>query len=129
MQTDLTYGDMITIATSYTDAGQTIESNVLQGQDTLLDGLSYQVASAFEKKKQVGAALGFAILLYVADLLCRMIPDLEGLKYLTPYYYSNGTDIFTGGRTQTELMGIGLLVLAAAALAAYVVYKKKDLTA
>ena len=58
-----------------------------------------------------------------------MIPDLEGLKYLTPYYYSNGTDIFTGGRTQTELMGIGLLVLAAAALAAYVVYKKKDLTA
>jgi LPXTG-motif cell wall-anchored protein len=36
---------------------------------------------------------------------------------------------FTGGRTQTELMGIGLLVLAAAALAAYVVYKKKDLTA
>lgn len=51
MQTDLTYGDMITIATSYTDAGQTIESNVLQGQDTLLDGLSYQVASAFEKKK------------------------------------------------------------------------------
>ncbi len=51
MQTDLTYGDMITIATSYTDAGQTIESNVLQGQDTMLDGLSYQVASAFEKKK------------------------------------------------------------------------------
>ena len=51
MQTDLTYGDMITIATSYKDAGQTIESNVLQGQDTLLDGLSYQVASASEKKK------------------------------------------------------------------------------
>lgn len=51
MQTDLTYGDMITIATSYTDAGQTIESNVLQGQDTLLDGLSYQVASALKRKK------------------------------------------------------------------------------
>ncbi len=51
MQTDLTYGDMITIATSYKDAGQTIESNVLQGQDTMLDGLSYQVASASEKKK------------------------------------------------------------------------------
>lgn len=51
MQTDLTYGDMITIATSYKDAGQTIESNVLQGQDTMLDGLSYQVASVSEKKK------------------------------------------------------------------------------
>lgn len=50
MQTDLTYGDMITIATSYKDAGQTIESNVLQGQETMLDGLSYQVASASEKK-------------------------------------------------------------------------------
>lgn len=51
MQTDLTYGDIVTIATSYTAAGQNINSNVLQGQDAMIDGLSYQVASASEKKK------------------------------------------------------------------------------
>lgn len=51
MQTDLTYGDMVTIATKYTSAGENIKSKVLQGQDTMLDGLSYQVATAEEKKK------------------------------------------------------------------------------
>lgn len=51
MQTDLTYGDMVTIATKYTAASENIKSKVLQGQDTMLDGLSYQVATAEEKKK------------------------------------------------------------------------------
>ena len=85
--------------------------------------------SALCRKKQVGAALGFAILLYVADLMCRMIPDLEGLKYVTPYYFSNGTDIFTSGQIEAGLVGIGALVLAVAALAAFGVYGRKDLAA
>jgi len=85
--------------------------------------------SALCRKKQVGAALGFSILLYVADLMCRMIPELEKLKYVTPYYFSNGTDIFTGGRIESGLAGMGALVTAAAALAAFVVYGRKDLAA
>ena len=85
--------------------------------------------SALQRKKQVGAALGFAILLYAADLVCRMLPKLEGLKYLTPYYFASGTDIFTAGRIETELMGIGLLVTGAAALAALEIYRRKDLAA
>ncbi len=51
MQTDLTYNDMLTIETNYKKAGKTIESHVLQGQDAMLGGLSYQVASSAEKKK------------------------------------------------------------------------------
>ncbi len=85
--------------------------------------------SAFCRKKPTGAALGFAILLYVADLMCRMIPDLEKLKYVTPYYFSNGTDIFTSGRVENGLVVTGILVLAAAVLGAFVVYRKKDLAA
>ena len=85
--------------------------------------------SAFCRKKQVGAALGFALLLYVMDLMCRIVPDLENLKYVTPYYFSNATDIFTAGGIETGPAGIGALATGAAAAAAFVVYRRRDLGA
>ncbi|GBG95668.1 LytR family transcriptional regulator [Ligilactobacillus salitolerans] len=51
MQTDLSYNDMMTIETNYKKAGKSVDSYVLQGQDAMLDGLSYQVATPSEKKK------------------------------------------------------------------------------
>ena len=51
IQTDLTYNDMLSIATNYKDAGKKIDSYVLQGQDAMLNGVSYQVASPDQKKK------------------------------------------------------------------------------
>lgn len=85
--------------------------------------------SASGRKKQVGAALGFAILLYVLDLMCRMIPDLENMKYVTPYYFSNGTDIFTSGQVEAGLAVTGIAVIAAAVLAAFGIYGRKDMAA
>ena len=85
--------------------------------------------SALCRKKQVGAALGFSILLYVMDLMCRIMPDLEKLKYVTPYYFSNATDIFTGSRIGAGPVGIGLAMATAAVLGAFWVYKRKDLAA
>lgn len=51
MQTDLSFDDMVEIETSYKEAGNHVESYVLQGEGAMIDGLSYQVASADEKKK------------------------------------------------------------------------------
>lgn len=51
MQTDLTFNDMMTIETNYKDAAGTIKSYVLQGEDATIGGLSYQVATADEKRK------------------------------------------------------------------------------
>lgn len=50
MKTDMTYNDMITIETKYKAAGSTIKSYVLQGESQMIDGLSYQVASADTRK-------------------------------------------------------------------------------
>ncbi|MCM1134566.1 MAG: ABC transporter permease [Clostridium sp.] len=85
--------------------------------------------SSFCKRKQTGAALGLAVLLYVMDLVCRIVPDIEGLKYITPYYFSNATDIFTAGKIdgQTAIIG-ALLTLICFGLAA-AVYRKRDLSA
>lgn len=84
--------------------------------------------SAISKKRQVGACLGLAILLYIADLMCRIIPDLENLKYITPYYFSNGADIFAGGKVDGGMAAISLLVTALSASVAVFVYEKRDLS-
>lgn len=84
--------------------------------------------SAVNKKKQIGAALGLAVLLYVADMMCRIVPDIENLKYVTPYYFSNATDIFTSGKVDCGELGIGIVITTAALICAVGVYTRKDLT-
>ena len=83
--------------------------------------------SALSKKKQIGACLGFAMVLYIGDLMCRVIPDLEGLKYVTPYYFSNGADIVASGEVQWGMAAAALVVMVLSVVAAAVVYQKKDL--
>ncbi|XCP86318.1 ABC transporter permease subunit [Roseburia hominis] len=85
--------------------------------------------SAVSRKKQVGAALGFAVFLYVMDLVCRLIPDMENLKYVTPYYFSNAADIFTEKAVDQVMAGIGAVVLVVSAVAAFGIYTRRDLMA
>lgn len=85
--------------------------------------------SSICRKKQTGAALGLAVLLYMADMLCRIVPDIENLKYITPYYYSNASDIFSNGEISGGMAGIGIGVMAAAVICAGVIYGRRDLRA
>lgn len=85
--------------------------------------------SAASGRRQIGGALGFVILLYLADLLCRVLPDLKGLRYVTPYYFSNAADIFASGKADAEMVIISVTVTAVCAAAAAVIYKRRDLRA
>lgn len=87
------------------------------------------LASSFCKKKQIGAALGFAVLLYMMDLMCRIVPDIEELKYVTPYYFSNAADIFTTGSVNGKMLTVSVCVTAFSACLAAFVYRKRDLAA
>lgn len=87
------------------------------------------LVSSFTKKKQVGGAIGVALILYGMDLLCRILPDLEKMKYLTPFYYSNGADIFSGDELCMPGIVIGGVVIVACFVAAEYVYTKRDLAA
>lgn len=51
LKTDLSYDDLMLIESNYKNAGHHISSRVLQGNSEMLDGLSYQVATASEKRK------------------------------------------------------------------------------
>lgn len=79
------------------------------------------------KRKQTGAALGLAVLLYLMDILSRVMPDMENLKYVTPYYFSNAADIFSTSQVNMKMVGIAVTVIVVTALGADLIYGKRDL--
>lgn len=83
--------------------------------------------SAIMKKRPTGAALGMAVLLYMVDLMCRVVPALENAKYITPYYFSNASDIFSEGTVDPVMAGISGAITAAAFISALVIYNKREL--
>lgn len=85
--------------------------------------------SALCRKKQIGAALGFSVLLYMMDMLCRIVPDIENLKYVTPYYFSNATDIFVNGAGDKLMICISVGITVISVLFSVLVYEKRNLSA
>lgn len=83
--------------------------------------------SSASKRKQTGAALGLAVLLYLMDILSRVIPDIENLKYVTPYYFSNAADIFSNSEVNMEMIGIAGIVIIVTASGADWIYERRDL--
>lgn len=83
--------------------------------------------SAFVKKVTISVGLGITILLFAADMMCRIVPALKKLKYITPFYYSNAADLFTDGKLNGVMAAIGMGVIFISYIAALSVYKRKDL--
>ena len=81
------------------------------------------------RKKQIGAALGLTLLLYFMDLICRIIPDLENLKYITPYHFSNAADIFTESSVNLKMTGISIGITCLCTGLAFLIYNKRDIAA
>lgn len=83
--------------------------------------------SAFGRKNKLGIGLGLAFFLYIWDMLARVIPALEDWGFLSPFYYANASDIFSSEELAILSLGLGVMVLSATSLAAFVVYNKKNL--
>lgn len=85
--------------------------------------------SAFTKRNSMGAGLGIALLLFAADMMCRIIPAIESLKYITPFYYANAADLFTAGKANGVMLAIGAAVAGISFAGAWAWYRRKDLAA
>lgn len=81
------------------------------------------------RKKPMGVAVGIGMLLYTLDICCRVVPALDKVKFLTPFYYSNAADIFSGEMEKARWYGIGtgLAVLGVSLALSFAVYRRKDL--
>ena len=86
--------------------------------------------SAISKKSSFGLGIGTALVLYVLDIVARITEQAEFLKYITPFSFSNATDVFVNnGSIEAVPLCIGLCVPVISIVAAYVVYNKRDIAA
>lgn len=85
--------------------------------------------SALSRKKQIGLSFGLVLLLYVMDMMSRIVPDIEFLKYLTPYYFANGADVFSKVAIQPAYLAVAFAVIVISLILGSVYYQRKDLSA
>ena len=85
--------------------------------------------SALSRRRQLGAALGLTLVFYVMDMMGRIIPDLEKIKYVTPYYFANGADVFSKAELNSWLPILALAISSVSLLLSFAIYQKRDLTA
>ncbi|MGT2801422.1 ABC transporter permease subunit [Streptococcus henryi] len=83
--------------------------------------------SSFNSRKQTGAALGITLLFYAMDMMCRVAPDLEKLKYITPYYFASGADVFSQSKLEAAHLIIAAIVIVLSLVGAILIMQKRDL--
>lgn len=89
----------------------------------------FALSAAF-RRSGLGIGLGIALILYVLDLISRITDRMAFLKYITPFYYSNATDIFVNeGQIEAVLAIIGAAIMVIGIGAAYAVYRRRDIAA
>ncbi|MBD5457293.1 MAG: ABC transporter permease subunit [Lachnospiraceae bacterium] len=82
--------------------------------------------SACVKKSIMGAGLGLTLLLFAADMMCRIVPAIEEMKYITPFYYANAADIFTEGKINGVMTAAAAGIIVVSYAAARWIYCRKD---
>ncbi|MBP5281539.1 MAG: ABC transporter permease subunit [Lachnospiraceae bacterium] len=83
--------------------------------------------SAFSRKNRMGVGLGVAMIFFAMDIMCRVVPAIEDLKYVTPFYYCNCSDIFTDTKFPVASAIIGAVAIVVSLCLAFWRYLRKDL--
>ncbi|MBQ8322055.1 MAG: ABC transporter permease subunit [Clostridia bacterium] len=83
--------------------------------------------SAFIRRGGLGIGLGLAIVTYFVNIIANLTEDLEFLKYITPFGYTDSADIVSSGELNLGYLAVGVVFLTAGIVAAYVQYNKKDI--
>ena len=85
------------------------------------------MVSSFLKKASMGLGIGIVIILYASNMIAKIIPDMENIKYITPFYYSDSADIISSGKIDMTLIAIGMGITIMAIIIAICHYRRKDL--
>ena len=80
-------------------------------------------------KNGMGAGLGTAIGMYFISILSNLTEDAKFLKYITPFAFTDGGSIIADKSIKPEYLAVGMGLTAAAVIAAFIKYTKKDISA
>ena len=59
--------------------------------------------------------------------MARVVPDLEDVKFISPFSYANATEIFSREQPDRGAFVLGVLVIAALTVFSGRIYAKRDL--
>lgn len=85
------------------------------------------LVSAICKKNKLGLGISIAMLMYIYDLMARVIPSLEKLLFLSPYSYANATSIFSDSGWSLQAIVVGVFITIISLAFAFQYYTKRDL--
>ena len=83
--------------------------------------------SAFIRRGSIGIGLGLALGLYFMNIVCNISEQAEFLKYITPYAYSDASNIISESKLEVNLIIIGAAIAAVGIVVAYIKYTEKDI--
>lgn len=83
--------------------------------------------SAASKDNKLGVGMGAALMLYLYDLMARVVPALEDGAFITPYSFTNGPEIFAGQEMKSTAIILGTIVIILCVTGSYIWYSKRDL--
>ena len=84
--------------------------------------------SAFMRKGEIGAGLGFVFASYFLNIVSNLTEKVEFLKFFTPFGYTDGSYIVPEKSLQLKYIAVGVVITLLGILAAYWKYNKKDIT-
>jgi ABC-2 type transport system permease protein len=91
-------------------------------------GFICMMISAFCKKNKLGLGLGVALILYVYDIVGRVIPDMKDTLFVGPYSYANATAILAGEDFPKKAVILGIAVTISMIIIAFGEILKRDLS-
>lgn len=83
--------------------------------------------SAVSRKNRLGLGISIPVILYVYDLMARVVPALEDAKFLSPFAYANATEIFSHAEKSAPALLVGAVVIVGLTGASGVFYTRRDL--
>lgn len=83
--------------------------------------------SAVSRRNRLGAGISLAMVFYAFDMMARVIPAVQSCKFLTPFSFSNATDIFSGSSIDIKSLILGMTITLLTTASAWYLYCKKDL--
>lgn len=83
--------------------------------------------SAVSKKNKLGLGISVVMLLYIYDLMARVIPDLKDAIFISPFSYANAASIFSNAGYDKLAIILGAFMIIAMTFGAGMIYSKRDL--
>lgn len=95
--------------------------------------MQYEIAgicfgiSSFLRKSGLGIGIGIASVFYFLNIVANISDDAKSLKYITPFGYTEGSDIINNKTLEINYLIPGMILMLVGIIVAFIYYRKKDI--